>query len=61
MLYRMPWMVILDKALLLFKHIRDPDLQQKLPDILALLKNLGEKRNRAAMAGGFYTLPGIGP
>jgi flagellar biosynthesis/type III secretory pathway protein FliH len=30
-------------ALLLFKHIRDPDLQQKLPDILALLKNLGEK------------------
>jgi hypothetical protein len=30
-------------ALLLLKHIRDPDLQQKLPDILALLKNLGEK------------------
>jgi predicted transposase/invertase (TIGR01784 family) len=30
-------------ALLLFKHIGDPDLQQKLPDILALLKNLGEK------------------
>ena len=29
--------------LLLLKHIRDPDLQQKLPDILALLKNLGEK------------------
>jgi predicted transposase/invertase (TIGR01784 family) len=30
-------------ALLLLKHIRDPDLQQKLPDILALLKNLTEK------------------
>jgi predicted transposase YdaD len=27
-------------ALLLLKHIRDPDLQQKLPDILALLKTL---------------------
>jgi len=32
-------------ALLLLKHIRDPDLQQKLPDILALLKNLGEKED----------------
>jgi predicted transposase/invertase (TIGR01784 family) len=30
-------------ALLLFKHIRDPDLQQKLPDILALLNALMEK------------------
>jgi len=29
--------------LLMLKHIRDPDLQQKLPDILALLKTLGEK------------------
>jgi hypothetical protein len=29
--------------LLLFKHIRDPDLQQKLPDILALLNALMEK------------------
>jgi len=29
--------------LLLLKHIRDPDLQQKLPDILALLKTLMEK------------------
>ncbi|MCA1787859.1 MAG: Rpn family recombination-promoting nuclease/putative transposase, partial [Desulfobacteraceae bacterium] len=27
-------------ALLLLKHIRDPDLQKKLPDILALLKTL---------------------
>jgi hypothetical protein len=27
-------------VLLLLKHIRDPDLQQKLPDILALLKTL---------------------
>ncbi|MCA1793818.1 MAG: Rpn family recombination-promoting nuclease/putative transposase [Desulfobacteraceae bacterium] len=27
-------------ALLLFKHIRDPDLRQKLPGILALLKTL---------------------
>jgi predicted transposase/invertase (TIGR01784 family) len=30
-------------ALLLFKHIRDSDLQQKLPDILALLNALTEK------------------
>jgi len=30
--------------LLLLKHIRDPDLRQKLPDILALLKTLMEKR-----------------
>ncbi len=30
-------------VLLLFKHIRDPDLRQKLPDILALLKTLMEK------------------
>ena len=30
-------------ALLLLKHIRDPDLQQKLPGIFALLKTLGEK------------------
>ena len=29
--------------LLLLKHIRDPDLLQKLPDILALLKTLMEK------------------
>jgi predicted transposase/invertase (TIGR01784 family) len=29
--------------LLLFKHIRDPDLRQRLPDILALLKTLMEK------------------
>jgi len=29
--------------LLLLKHIRDPDLQQKLPGILALLKTLMEK------------------
>ncbi len=29
--------------LLLLKHIRDPDLQQKLPDILGLLKTLAEK------------------
>ena len=30
-------------ALLLLKHIRDPDLQQKLPDILVLLNALTEK------------------
>jgi predicted transposase/invertase (TIGR01784 family) len=29
--------------LLLFKHIRDPDLRQKLPDILALMRKLMEK------------------
>jgi predicted transposase YdaD len=29
--------------LLLFKHIRDPDLRQKLPDILALMQKLMEK------------------
>jgi predicted transposase YdaD len=29
--------------LLLLKHIRDPDLQQRLPDILALFKTLMEK------------------
>ena len=29
--------------LLLLKHIRDPDLKQKLPYILTLLKTLGEK------------------
>jgi predicted transposase/invertase (TIGR01784 family) len=31
-------------VLLLLKHIRDPDLRQKLPDILALLKTLMEKK-----------------
>jgi hypothetical protein len=30
-------------VLLLLKHIRDPDLRQKLPDILALLRTLKEK------------------
>ncbi len=30
-------------VLLLFKHISDPDLQQKLPEILALMKTLMEK------------------
>ncbi|WP_246294196.1 hypothetical protein [Desulfobacter latus] len=29
--------------LLLFKHIRDPDLRQKLPGILALMRKLMEK------------------
>ena len=29
--------------LLLFKHIRDPDLRQKLPSILALMQKLMEK------------------
>jgi predicted transposase YdaD len=32
--------IISRMVLLLLKHIRDPDLQQKLPDILALLKTL---------------------
>jgi hypothetical protein len=30
-------------VLLLLKHIRDPDLRQKLPDILALMQTLMEK------------------
>jgi len=31
--------------LLLFKHIRDPDLRQKLPDIFALMRTLMEKES----------------
>jgi len=31
--------------LLLLKHIRDPDLQQKLPDIFALMRTLMEKKS----------------
>ena len=46
--------------LLLLKHIRDPDLKQKLPDILSLLKALGGERNRVTMDRSGDSLSGIG-